>query len=203
MLAQMKAIRLRAVRKRPETLDPALLKQVVKDDFKLIEPMIDACRKNDRVALNAFDDLLPFREHVIRIFGDATKNDPDQPAPPGLPASDVQTGAEGASDVLGPVRAALAALGLAPDVVEVMLRDALAEDPSMDALQLVAAIGGKLKAPAETPKPRRPKKVPKPEQSEWPLGDLRRIVSEGKQQGLTAYDALKACGAVGTLPEAA
>ena len=73
----------------------------------------------------------------------------------------------------------------------------------MDALQLVAVIGGKLKAPVETPKPRRTKKIQKAEQAEWPLGDLRRIVSEGKPQGLTAYDALKASGAVGALPEAA
>ena len=79
----------------------------------------------------------------------------------------------------------------------------MAEDPTLDALQLVAAISVKLKAPAETPKPRRPKKVPKAEQAEWPLGDLRRIVSEGKPQGLTAYDSLRASGAVGALPKAA
>lgn len=203
MLAQMKAIRLRAVRKRPETLDAPLLSQVVAEDFQLIRPMLDACRRNDREALSTFDDLLPFRDHVARLFGvESTDNIPDDPAPP---PSSVQPPASvgGLDDVAGPVRAALSALGLAPDIAERMLQAALAEDSSLDALQLVAAIGGKLRASAETPKPRKPRRPSKSEQPEWPTCDLRRIVGEGKLQGLTAYNALKASGVTLALPPAA
>ncbi len=203
MLAQMKAIRLRAVRKRPETLDAPLLRQVVAEDFQLIRPMIDACRRNDREALNAFDDLLPFRDHVARLFVvQSSDSIPGEPAP--LAQASAPIGANSmVDDVAGPVRAALAALKLAPDVIELMLRDALAENPALDALQLVAAIGGKLRAPAETLKPRKPKRPPKQEQPEWPAGDLRRTVGEEKQQGLSAYDALKAAGLIKALPIAA
>jgi hypothetical protein len=69
MLAQMKAIRLRAVRRRPETLDPTLFQQVVAEDFPLIRPMLDACRRNDREALNAFDDLPPSGSTLLGCSG--------------------------------------------------------------------------------------------------------------------------------------
>lgn len=202
MLAQMKAIRLRAVRHRPEALDAALFRQVVTEDFQLIRPMLDACRRNDREALNAFDDLLPFREHVVRIFGvqsgDAPHDEPPQPQAP-----DVQSNSGDADDASGAVRAALAALGVAPDVVELMLKEALAEHPSVDALQLVAAIGEKLKAPAERTKQNKSRRFPKPTPGELPSNDLRRIAAEGKQRNLAAYDALKAAGAIKALPIAA
>lgn len=200
MLAQMKAIRLRAIRKRPETLDPLLLRQVVAEDFQLIQPMLDACRRNDRKALTEFDDLLPFREHVVRLFGDPSSHiDFGGSAPSASHMLEVNTNEDGSGDTLGQVRVALGTLGLAPDVVELMIRSALAEDPSLDALQLVAAIGAKLKTPAEPTKPKRTRRLPKSEQAEWLPDDLRRIVSEGKQQGLTAYTALKTSGAIKAL----
>lgn len=202
MLSQMKAIQLRAVRKRPETLDVRLLRQVVAEDFQLISPMIDACRRNDRDALNAFNDLLPFRDHVTRLFGIQSMGNFPVEAPP-QPQVPVHSGAGGVDDELGAVRVALTALGLAPDIAEMMLRDALDEDPSLDALQLVAVIGGKLRASAEIPNPKKAKRPPKPEKPEYLPGDLRRIVGEGKQQGLTAYDALKASGSIKALPFAA
>lgn len=201
MLAQMKAIRLRAVRRRPETLDPTLFQQVVAEDFPLIRPMLDACRRNDREALNAFDDLLPFREHVARLFGAQPGGDlPDEPLPRGAEAQE-QVKAD--NDTLGPIRGALALLGVAPDVVEMMVREALAENPSMDALQLVAAINSKLRAPANAPTPKRPRRPPKAEPPELPVNDLRRITAEGREKNLSAYDTLKAAGIIKTLPLAA
>jgi hypothetical protein len=201
MLAQMKAIRLRAVRRRPETLDAALFRQVVAEDFSLIRPMLDACRRNDRQALNKFDDLLPFRDHIIRLFGDQSEHALTDEPP--TPVPEVPTGTDHTADASGAVRAALAALGLAPDVAELMLKEALAEHPSMDALQLVAAIGGKLKAPAEKPKFKKPGRSPKAVPPEWMANDLRQIVAEGKRQNLVAYEALKASGNIKVLPLAA
>ena len=115
----------------------------------------------------------------------------------------MQSNPDDADDASGAVRAALAALGLAPDVVELMLKEALAEHPSVDALQLVAAIGEKLKAPAERPKQNKPRRLPKPDPGELPTNDLRRIAADGKQRNLAAYDALKAAGAIKALPIAA
>jgi hypothetical protein len=92
---------------------------------------------------------------------------------------------------------------LAPDVAELMLKESLAENPSMDALQLVASIGGKLKAPAEALKPKKSKRPQKAEPPELPANDLRRIAAEGKLQNLAAYEALKAAGTIKALPLAA
>jgi hypothetical protein len=201
MLAQMKAIRLRAVRRRPETLDVDLFRQVIAEDFQLIRPMLDACRRNDRDALNAFDDLLPFRDHVARLFGvQSVEAIPDEPPPQ---APEITKIAGDTGDVVSPVRAALAMLGLAPDVTELMVKEALAEHPSVDALQLVSVISGKLKASADTPKPTKPRRAPRAEPPERPANDLRRIVSEGKQRSLAAYDALKTAGTIKALPFAA
>ena len=89
------------------------------------------------------------------------------------------------------------------DVVEMMVREALAENPSMDALQLVAAINSKLRAPANAPTPKRPRRPPKAEPPELPVNDLRRITAEGREKNLSAYDTLKAAGIIKTLPLAA
>jgi hypothetical protein len=59
--SQMRAIQRGEVQGGPETIDPALIRWVAKEDFQLIQPMLDARRRNDLAALREFDDLGPAR----------------------------------------------------------------------------------------------------------------------------------------------
>lgn len=208
VLAQMKAIRLSGPRRQREILEPALFRQVVADEFQMIRPMLDACRSNDRAALGRFDDLLPFREHVASLFGAAIGG-----APSVMPSRSEIDGAGEAREEVGDssdlVRSTLKNLGLADDVAELLLNEAKTKCPSGDPLQLVATVNELLKASGTTArKVARPRRIARRsghdgDPKALDSGDLRRIVSEGSQRGLTGYDALKAAGVIKALDRVA
>ncbi|NFV80376.1 ATP-binding protein [Magnetospirillum aberrantis] len=178
MLAQLRAIRLRAVRRRPERLDRELLLQVVAQDFKLIAPMLNALKRGDERALAKYDDLRPLQKHVQQVFADY--------APP-MPASEEPPAAE--APQVSP-RQALAAMGIADDLVEVLL--ARAQQDGADEFDLLGAALAQLKAGKKSAMPKR-KKVNKPEVDPH---SVHGIVQASLAAERSPYEALKEAGYV-------
>lgn len=179
MLAQLRAIRLRAVRRRPERLDRELLLQVVAQDFKLIAPMINALKRGDEKALAKYDDLRPLQKHVQQVFADYAPPMPVREEPPAPEASQISP------------RQALAAMGIADDLAEVLLaraRQDCADDFDLLGAALAQFQAGKKKA--TTPKRT---KTSKPEVDS---NSVHGIVQASLAIERSPYEALKAAGYV-------
>jgi hypothetical protein len=98
-------------------------------------------------------------------------------------------------DGIDSIRAALSSLGVADDVVDVLINEARVLTPSADPLLLMAAITERLakRPPVQVRKPQARKP---PKASATPEQDLRHVVSLGKQAGQSGYEALLAAGFV-------
>ncbi len=82
MLGQLHALRLGRIRKRPERLDASLLRHVARENFRMIQPMIDALKRGDREAMLKYDDIRPLQQHVEEAFYQAiTDAEPVAPLP--------------------------------------------------------------------------------------------------------------------------
>lgn len=193
ILVQFRAIRIGEARRKAEILTPNLIRIVAREDFRVIQPMIHALRTNDHKALLKFDDLRPLQEYfdqtINTAMGARHSNDERQPTATddALESAPTQNGHDSIS-------AALRSLGIADDVAQVLITDAIALHPSGDPLLLMATIVEKLAAkPNKQKKPKSPKK---PEPAAQPDNDLRLIVSLGKEAGHSGYEALLAAGMV-------
>jgi len=72
MLAQMRLITIAESRpSSPEELTCSLLKQVAKEEFAMIQPMLRALRRGDKKALTKYDDLQPLYMHIETVLQDA------------------------------------------------------------------------------------------------------------------------------------
>lgn len=192
MLAQLRLVSIGEVRRGPEVLTDKLLQKVAREDFRIVRPMLDALRANDKKALLKYDDLLPLQEHVNQVVASALATTmPDEIGKPAdVKPIDESTQGDGTEAILK----ALCSLGVADDVAQVLIREVMQTNPSLDPLLLIAAISERLVA--------RPVKVRKPhalkaeKPAEPPKEDLRRIVEQGKQAGKSGYEALLAAGIV-------
>lgn len=193
MLAQMRLVTLtEAGRKDPETLTGKLFRQVAREEFSIVQPMLDALRMNDRAKLARYDDLRPLQDHITRVINGAVSARSAVPVPV-MPPTEAPQGE--APSVKAQLLASLKALGVAKDIAEVLVAETLAETPSGDPLLAMEAISKKLAAkPVPTQKSKTRRKPQDPES--WPAEDLRRLVAEGKSNGQSAYEALKTAGIV-------
>lgn len=192
MLAQLRVIGIAEVRRGPEILTPHLFRQVAREDFRIVQPMLDALRANDTKALLKYDDLMPLQVHVEQLFVAAMQtpvsSSVQQPAecPQAIPSPVM--GTEGGD----PLLTALRSLGVADDVAHVIIDDARIKNPSADPLLLMAAIAERLtQKPSKPKKPKTPK-VPEPVADG--KDDLRHIVEQGIRSGMSGYEALLSAG---------
>ncbi len=193
MLAQLRVVGISgAGRRQPETLTEKLFRQVARDEFSMVRPMLEALRANDAEKIARYDDLRPLQDHVHRVLASAVgeTSTADAPPAPALPA----TAPEAASSPIEEkILASLASLGVADDVARALIEEAGAEGGIDDPLLLMSRIAAKLSAtPVKRKKPRPEQEAP----SEMPREDLRRLVAEGKSAGKTGYEALRDAGAV-------
>jgi len=182
MLAQLRAIRLQAARRRPERLDKELLLQVVDQDFKLIAPMIDALRRGDERAMQKYDDIRPLRNHVEQVFADyAPSLPPEVPSPEPLVGEPSQ---------ISP-RQALIAMGIAGDLADVLL--ARARRDGADEFDLLGVALAHFQA--ERKKAAKPKSARKDKPEAAP-NSVHGIVQASIAAGRSPYEALKDAGYV-------
>ncbi|WP_448208571.1 ATP-binding protein [Azospirillum sp. sgz302134] len=200
MLAQLQVIQLNALtgRDKGEQLTVGLFKHVAGDAFRLLAPMITALKRNDRAALEKYDDLQPLDDYVFQAFQTAMVR--LSPTPAKEAATPVEpTSASPNQDGTDAVLASLEGLGLARDVAQVLLAQVKAENPNLNPLDLVATIASKLRERGPEVKPVKPRKSRDkaivPVRAVDPA-DLRIIVSTGTTSGAPAYEALLASGAI-------
>jgi hypothetical protein len=200
ILAQFFAIQLAA--QKPQThgseqLSVKLFRHVAKENFKLLEPMLTALKRGDREAIARYDDIRPFHDHIRDIFFKA------QPSGSGDDALAVRLEKPVASvdptDARQQVRQALAGFGVAPDVIELVLTNALAQTGSNDPIALIAAAVAQMQTfqpvsvQAVLSKPIVPMRKVKPALQEH---DVRTIVIRGQSTGKIAHQALSEAGLI-------
>ncbi len=191
MLAQMRLISISEIRESPEIITTQLLRKVASEDFSMIAPMIKALRENDTKALLKYDDLKPLQQHIDQVIAAAMQSElgPEVTSTAYPDTAPVET----EDDAISKVRLSLSNLGVAEDIVEVVIKRVVHEHPSADIL-LMLSEAVKLLSSQPTKKAR--SKPSKPTETEpRPILDLRDIVAK-KAGEQTAYDALSAANLV-------
>ncbi|MDI1308927.1 MAG: ATP-binding protein [Methylotenera sp.] len=194
MLAQMRIISIREVKAGPEALTEALLRRVAKEDFKIVRPMLDALRAGDQHALQKYDDLLPLQVHVDKLMYDAIQQNGLVTYPfteTSAQKTEAQSVPESEANTQTVMLSTLQSLGVATDVANVLIQEAMLQHPSADPLLLMATISEKLTViPKNKIARTKPSNTAKPEFDELPANDLRHITALGRDKGLSAYEAL-------------
>lgn len=191
MLSQLRAIELASARRKSEVLTPQLLRNVARKDFQLIQPMLQALRQGDRKALERYDDLLPLQQHVEGVFT-AALGAQARPIPP-MPATEPAPAKEQPAGIEGKVRSALLALGMASDLSEVLIREAIANTPSADPFQIVGWIADRLRAaPPAVKKPGPPKVRTRSEPAPVLDREDLRALARTRHEGQSAHATLLA-----------
>ena len=205
ILAQFFAIQLAA--QKPQThgserLSVGLLRHVAKENFKLLEPMLTALKRNDRDSVAAYDDIRPFQDHVRAIFRTTVPS--NRSISEALDVSrEVSVVSADPQDPRQQVQVALAGLGVAADIIDVVVNNALAQVGPDNPIALIGAAVAQFQAlhPVATQaglgtgaKPvKLPHKVTKPPPQD---GDLRFIVAKGIDDGKTAHQSLADAGII-------
>jgi hypothetical protein len=185
MLAQLRAMELGLVRKRPEVLDAGLIRQVAKEHFKVISPMMAALKAGDRRKIAQYDDLRPLEEHVRQTLHHAQLRLKSEREPTIAPAPH-QT------DTPDPLMAALLGIGLARDVAELLAAETAAEHPDGSLLDQVGRIMDRLRKSGLKTAPSKAKLAR--QAAVKPVSELADIVAEGKLAGKTAHTSLVEAG---------
>lgn len=193
MLAQLRVVSASTVRRhQSEELTIRLFRQVAKEEFALVRPMIDALRSNDPKRLRTFEDLKPLGDHIqsilesSRLGGGAIAVAPVAASEP-VSVADQSDLTQTLIDVLG-------RMGLAPDVATMSLQAAIAENTGGDPLDLLHYLGKALSR--HRPSKRRSSKPTPPAVEEMPADDLRRLVADAKESSQRGYDVLRHAGVV-------
>lgn len=197
MLAQVHAIQLGALRGRPEVLDAGLLRHVAGENFKLVAPMIEALRANKLKALVRYDDLRPLHDLVQRALDDAMARLTPVPVPSQLPTPVPIIETE--ENVRTLAVKALQALGVEPDVAGVLLSQAHAEAPGLNAIDLVSRVLALLQGhqPGKRPaKPRTGRKTKAAPLIVFDADDLRRLAARAKAAERSVHAVFAEAGAV-------
>lgn len=194
MLAQLRLVGISEVgRGEPEILTAELIRQVAKEEFSLVAPMIEALREGDSVKLHKFDDLRSLNDHIGLVLSRAIGGSQEPPADAGMSVPVTDAGSPATQPIDAALLASLKSMGVAEDVAKALVGEAVAKNPSDDPLLLMKQIVSTLTASPPQLKPPKPRA---PSEDELPADDLRRLVAAGKQSNQPAYDALLAAGVV-------
>ena len=162
-----------------ETITAQLIDDCAKCELALVQPMVDAIRRQDAVALATYDDVAPLnlegmlkevqRKYEGRRLRAASIKPGDEPFAPQLAASLTQLGME-----------AEQAMALADQV-----------EATGEATNLLEGCGQALQA-LKPPKALRTKKGEAPEPETFQPGDLRNAIQQAKANQTTVFEALQA-----------
>lgn len=173
MLVQMRIISVREAKPGAETITIPLIRQVAKEDFRMVRPMLDALRQRDMKLLQRYDDLLPFQSHFDQIVHQLTQSHSVVDYVPPTPIPVIQD----QDDVSQQLATALKAANIADDMIDLMIKEALARHPSGDFMLLMGDIIRELQA-TKVIKPKTPKQAKTPVEA-LPDDDLRVIAAKG------------------------
>jgi hypothetical protein len=179
ILAQLRLIGIgESKSKFEEKLTVSLLKQVIQEDFKLVAPMLKALRSNDLEALKKFDDLAPLQRYVDGVVASLLGAQPVADAEVATVVG--QTPPADESSVQTKLERSLLAAGVATDVVNVLVADLVAKNPSGDPLELLVLATSRLKRAPPPVSKRKP--TPPAVEKVAVANDLRDLVALGDPQ---------------------
>jgi len=199
MLSQMRIISVHELKGGREIITVNLIRKVAKDEFRIVQPMLNALRTRDKLALRKYDDLMPLHIHVNNIMRDALTNSPSDglinPVNQAIPTAVAGTDTPLENPLQETVLSVLKSLGVADDIAMAVIQEALAQNPSIDPLLMIATISEKLTTSKKSIKPR-PQQKKSQNPPDFLIGDLRYFVTKGKEAGKSAHDALAEAGMI-------
>ena len=142
MLAQVRLMRASEVRPTRETITPALVGKIMKEDLKLVRGLLNALRRSDDKRIARLDDLRALDRAFADILGAHVTAGLDlEPFAGEEPKAAAATPCEGS--VEASMGAALRSLGFAEDAAALMASRARAAAPGGDPVgMLMALLGG-------------------------------------------------------------
>jgi hypothetical protein len=199
MLSQMRIISVHELKGGREIITVNLIRKVAKDEFRIVQPMLNALRAGDKLALRKYDDLMPLHMHVNNVMKDALTNGPTgglmNPVNQVISTPVAVTNSPRENPIQETVLSVLKSLGVADDIAMAAIQEALAQNPSVDPLLMIATISEKLTASKKSTQPNRQQKKTH-EIPEILFGDLRYFVTKGREAGKSAHDALAEAGMI-------
>jgi hypothetical protein len=193
MLVQLRVVSASEVRRnQPEALTSSLFRRVAKEEFELVRPMIEALRKNDKNALAMFQDIKLLGDHIKTVITTTTSSEKPVVHAGATETPSPATVAE-QEDLVPLLVMTLERMGIARDIASVTVQKAMAENTTGDPMALLQHVTASLKARPAKQGRTKPKA---PEIDTLPTDDLRRLTGEGRQIGISAYDALFKAGMV-------
>jgi len=140
--------------------------------------MINALKRGDERAMAKYDDIRPLQKHVQQVFADYALPMPVSEEPPAAETSQISP------------RQALAAMGIADDLAEILLTRA--RQDGADEFDLLGAALAHFQAGKKAAEPK-PAKKKKPQAAP---DSVHGIVQASIAAGLSPYEALKDAGYV-------
>jgi hypothetical protein len=133
-LAQLRLMRRSETRNSAEIIKPSLIRQIGKEDLRLVRPMLRALASRSN-SLAKYDDLRPLEQQFEEIVSGFLTGGVETE----LPAAPTAQPVQGAS-CDAPLRTALEQMGYAPDVAEIMIAEARKKVSSEDPTHLLMAV---------------------------------------------------------------
>jgi len=158
-----------------EELSVGLIKKVFDDSFKMMRPMLDALKNNDRTALEAYDDIRP--PEIVSQVSAVTRKEKKT-----TPEKEIQISDKKKIELLSQL------LSLSEDIVEMVWKSEREKNSEMDASDLVHLVMVNLKSDST---PNKSDPIKKPKISELDNVDLRKTVQSAKEAGTDNYQVLK------------
>lgn len=192
ILAQVRAIELGEIRKRPEVMDVELITEVSKNHFKIVEKMIAALKNDKTHEINKYHDLRPLEDYVQdTVLATQLSLRPKDLTIKTPESSSTSTQVDAETLVTK-----LKELELADDIAQKMASHALAKRPNASLPELVGLILAQLYEHAPTSKPTSPARNMKTPSRQLTLSQLEQIVADGKMKGQSAYTSLREAGLI-------
>ena len=166
-----------------EELSVGLITQVFDDSFKMMRPMLDALRNNDRTALEAYDDIRP--PEILAQISAPTRKEKI------IPIKEITISDKGQINLLAQL------LGLGKEIVGIVWESERKQNPGLDATDLVHVVMTSLK---KEPIPEKVTPIKKPIAKDLEENDLRRVSHRAENEEKDNYLVLKESGVTG-LPE--
>jgi hypothetical protein len=194
-LAQLRLMRRSEVRPAPEIMKPSLIRRIAKEELQLVRPLLNALRRGTKT-IDKYDDLRPLDRHFKDLLGPLCQGDLELPPVPPVQAA-VEVAPVGPEDAFGPMAAALASMGFAPDYAAAVVAAAKKEVPSGDPLALLAAVH-KIAAPTSATGPEKRGKGRRQSSEPTDPADVRRFAA--RQGAGSAYEEMVESGLIQALP---
>lgn len=193
ILAQVRAIELGEIRKRPEIMDVELITEVSKNHFKIVEKMITALKDGKTREIEKYHDLRPLDDYVQdTVLAAQLSFEPEALTIKTPESSSTPTKVDAET-----LANKLKELEIADDIAQKMATQALAEHPNASLPELVGLILAQLYEHAPTSKPTSPARNNKKTSSrQLTLSQLEQIVADGKKKGQSAHASLREAGLI-------